>query len=83
MCNLGVVLIILDKDMNKVIEYNSGSATDGLFTWADAFQVLELAKEGKKVYNYVTDDDYMTFLRGKGSNMEDLSERHMLVGQQP
>ena len=83
MCNLGVVLIILDKDMNKVIEYNSGSATDGLFTWADAFQVLELAKEGKKVYKYVTDDDYETFGGGKVSITEDLSEQHVVVSQQP
>ena len=82
MCNLGVILIIHDKDMNKVIEYNSGSTTEGLFTCVDALEVLKLAKEGKKIYKYITDDDYETFGGGKGSITEDLYEQHVVVRQQ-
>ena len=39
MCKLGVLLIIHDQEMNKVIEYNSGSMQGGLFTIKKAVKV--------------------------------------------
>ena len=42
--------------MNKVIEYNSGTQSTGLFTFKEAHQILLEAYDQKKIYKYHTDD---------------------------
>ena len=58
MCNVGVHLIIHDAEFDKVIEYNSGTASQGRFTTKDALQALNKAKCGQLIYKYFDDDGY-------------------------
>jgi len=65
MCNVGVHLIIHDAEFDKVIEYNSGTASQGRFTIKDALRALEETKKGQWVYKYFDDDSYSNLCKGR------------------
>ena len=60
MCNLDVHIVMRDRDVNKVIEYNSISHDKSVFTMEDAKALIEQFKGNPKRRNFklYTDDDY-------------------------
>ena len=56
LCNLGIVLVIHDAEMNKVIQYNSGTSKNGLFTLDAARNALQEVQDKKKFYEFHTDE---------------------------
>lgn len=65
MCKVDVLLIINDPEMNKMIEYNSGSREEGFFTLNQALSCFDLVKQKKKKYQHITDDIYDRYVKGK------------------
>ena len=45
MCQVDVLLVINDPEMNKMIEYNSGSREEGFFTLDRALRCFDLVKQ--------------------------------------
>ena len=58
MFDIDVHLIMHDAEFDKVIEYNSGTASQGRFTTKDALFALNTAKCGQLIYKYFDDDGY-------------------------
>lgn len=63
MFNLDILLVIEDTEMNKVIEYNSGSASQNtLFTIEEATKSIQQAHKKVKIHKYITDDSYKKYI---------------------
>lgn len=58
MCDIDISLVMMDREMNKVTQYCSGSQEDGLFTAEDAQRAIERQKEIEKAIKVYTDSDY-------------------------
>ena len=59
MCKLDMFLVIHDQEMNKVIEYNSGSQHLGtLFNLEKASEMVHLARDKKLIHKLLNDDIY-------------------------
>ena len=65
LCQVEILLVIADKEMNKMIEYNSGTKKQGLFTIDKAFKGFNEVKKGKKKYQHYCDEVYDRFIHGK------------------
>ena len=50
LCDLDILLVINDAEMNKVIEYNSGTVLKGHFSLEKASQAVIAARDGKKIH---------------------------------
>lgn len=65
MCKLDMLLVIHDAEMNKVIEYNSGSENLGtLFDLEKASEMVHLARAKQMIHKLLNDDIYKKLLRG-------------------
>ena len=67
MCQVDVLLVIQDNEMRKLIEYNSGSITEGLFSLDRALFAFEEVRQKIKRYQQITDDIYDRYVNGKRS----------------
>lgn len=66
LCKLDMLLVIHDAEMNKVIEYNSGSQHLGtLFDLEKASEMVHLARGKKMIHKLLNDDIYKKLLRGQ------------------
>ena len=65
MCQVDILLVMQDREMNKVIEYNSGTKNDGLFTMNSALQAFNDVKEKTKKYQHICDEIYDRYVNGK------------------
>ena len=75
MCNLGILMIIHDAEMNKVIEYNSGSITEGkIFSMKDAIRVQKAACQNTMGYKYYTDDAYKNLIKGSKCDVDNIQK---------
>ena len=69
MFNLDVFMVIQDTEMNKVMEYNSGSTSENtLFTMAQATKALQQAYMKTKIHKYITDDNYKKYVHKNGDD---------------
>ena len=60
MFDMQIFMVMHDREMNKVIEYNSGSSVrKGLFTKEQALYVLDEAITKLKIHKYITDDEFV------------------------
>ena len=58
LCDLDILLVINDTEMNKVIEYNSGTERKGHFTLEDATREIMAARSGLKLHKKLDDDSH-------------------------
>ena len=65
MCQVDILLVMQDREMNKVIEYNSGTKQDGLFTMDSALQAFNDVTEKTKKYQHICDEIYDRYVNGK------------------
>ena len=61
--DLDILMIIHDKEMHKVFEYNSGSQQTGFFSFDHADQIRKQALQGKSLYKPLTNENYDKLLR--------------------
>ena len=65
MCQVDILLVIQDSEMNKMIEYNSGTKEKGLYTVDRALKAYHEVKCRKKKYQHFCDEIYDRFIYGK------------------
>ena len=65
MCQVDILLVISDGEMNKLIEYNSGTRQTGLYTLDQAIQGFNEVNQRSKRYQHYSDEVYDRFVNGK------------------
>ena len=74
MCQVDILLVISDVEMNKLIEYNSGTRQTGLFTLDKTIQAYNEVKCRAKRYEFYRDEVYDRFVNGKQKEEMDMNE---------
>ena len=74
MCQVDILLVISDVEMNKLIEYNSGTRQTGLFTLDKTIQAYNEVKCRAKRYEFYCDEVYDRFVNGKQKEEMDMNE---------
>lgn len=58
MCDLDILMIIKDKEMDKITQYCSGEPEKGLFTFDEALKALQKEEYFDKNVKTYNDSDY-------------------------
>ena len=74
MCQVDIMLVISDSEMNKLIEYNSGTKERGFYTLDKAIQDFNDVSHRRKRYQHYCDEIYDRFVNGRVSKQGENNE---------